>query len=423
MRQDIAMKYNRRIFPVYKGIGWDPLFYSSIIFLFLTQVKGIEAPQVLYAESAYGLFGLILQIPASIFIEKLGGRKSLILGNLLVTIQIAMMLFANNFLILLVAYMILALGTSMKDIAECMVLYDATKVCKGKNSLGNIDAKGSSASYAIQAITSVMAGYLFVVNPYIPLILSTLMSLLTVIIAYRFEEIEEEEKQATTIKETIKDMKEGALFIVNSERLKALLLFTSIFVGVLMMISTYENSLLKDLEVKTQYFGIIFALLSLVQCFSVQFQGKIHNRFKNRTLAFLSIPVFVSFIIIGIVATLNLNYVFTVIVVIAMFFVQHFLRSPYWVLENKYITNFTDSVIRVKILSVNEMIKKIVKIGITFLAGVLLEYFTTSQSYFIIGSVGLMMILLALKYMKKRVGLRPEEYDASDIIYEKTAEN
>ncbi len=206
MRQDIAMKYNRRIYPVYKGIGWDPLFYSAIIFLFLTQVKGIEAAKVLYAESAYSLFGLILQIPSTILIEKLGGRKSLIFGNLLVTIQVAMMIFTNHFAILLIAYMILALGTSLKDISECSVLYDATKVCKGKNSLGKIDAKGSSVSYALMAISSVLAGYLFVINPYIPIILSTLTSLLAVVIAYRFEEIEGEEKENTTIAESVSDM-------------------------------------------------------------------------------------------------------------------------------------------------------------------------------------------------------------------------
>ena len=307
----------------------------------------------------------------------------------------------------------------MKDVSECAVLYDATKVCKGKNSLGNIDAKGSAASYIMQAITSVMAGYLFVVNPYIPLILSSFMSFLTVMIAYRLEEIEVEKKEPTKMTETIKDMKEGFQFIIHSKRLKALLLFMSIFVGVLMMIGTYEKSLLKDLNVKTQYFGIIFAILSLVQCFSVHYQEKIHNTFKNKTLAFLSIPIFVSFIIIGIVGTLNLNYGFTMLVVVAMFFVQHFLRSPYWVLENKYITNFTNFVIRVKILSVNKIIKKILKIVITFLAGLLLEYYTTGEAYFIVGIVGLAVILLVLHYMKKRVGLKPEEYEKSDIEYEK----
>ena len=51
MKSEMAMKYNRRIFPYYKGMGWDPLFYSAIIFLFLTEVKRIELTKVIYAEA------------------------------------------------------------------------------------------------------------------------------------------------------------------------------------------------------------------------------------------------------------------------------------------------------------------------------------------------------------------------------------
>ena len=32
-------KKNVRIFPIYKMLSWDLLFYFPIIFLFLTQVK------------------------------------------------------------------------------------------------------------------------------------------------------------------------------------------------------------------------------------------------------------------------------------------------------------------------------------------------------------------------------------------------
>ncbi len=185
------------------------------------------------------------------------------------------------------------------------------------------------------------------------------------------------------------------------------------------MISTYEKSLLQDLKVKPQYFGIIFALLTLEQGVAVQFQNKIHNKFRNKTLAFLSIPVFMSFILIGIIVALNLNHAFTIMTVIFMFAVQHFLRAPYWTLENKYITNFTDDYIRVKILSANKTLKAIFKIVITFLAGLLLEYYTTSKAYFIVGVIGLVMITLVLKYMQRRVGLDPDEYQESDIKYKK----
>ncbi len=96
MRPEIAMKYNRRIFPYYKGFGWDPLFYSAIIFLFLTEVKGIEPTKVIYAESIYSLFLLLLQIPSAILVEKIGSRKALMLGTTFATIQIGIMIFVNN---------------------------------------------------------------------------------------------------------------------------------------------------------------------------------------------------------------------------------------------------------------------------------------------------------------------------------------
>lgn len=420
MKAEIAMKYNRRIFPLYKGFGWDPLFYSAIIFLFLTEVKGIAPAKVMYAESIYSLFLLLLQMPATILIEKIGSRKALILGTIFATIQIIMMIFINNFTFLVIAYFMSAFGNAIKDIARNTLLYDSTKICNGKNSFANINAKGSSLSYALSATTSIFTGYLFVINPYIPLVLSSFISVLAVIIAYRFEEVEVEikNKEKTTISKSIEDIKQGFKFILKSKRLKALFTFTSIFVGVLMMISTYEKSLLTDLKVAPQYFGIIFAMLTLVQCFSVRYQDKIHNTFKNRTLSFISIPIFLSFIMAGIIGNLNLNFYFTIIVVMFAFFIHHFFRGPYWVLEDRYVTNFTNSNIRAKILSTSNLIKNIGEIVISFLGGLLLEFYNTGTSYLIIGIVGLIVILLVLKYMKKRIGLSPENYNKQDIEYE-----
>ena len=62
---------------------------------------------------------------------------------------------------------------------------------------------------------------------------------------------------------------------------------------------------------------------------------------------------------------------------------------------------------------------KITRMSISFLAGLLLEYYTTSQAYFLIGLIGLIVVLLLLKYMNSRVGLAPEQYDKKDIEYGK----
>ena len=65
-------------------LSWDLLFYYAIIFLFFTQTKGISAADVLLAESFYPIFKMIFLVPATILINSLGKRKSLIIGNFFV---------------------------------------------------------------------------------------------------------------------------------------------------------------------------------------------------------------------------------------------------------------------------------------------------------------------------------------------------
>ena len=62
-------KINARLYPIYKMISWDLLFYYSIIYLFLTQAKGFSASQVLFAEAIFTSLCLIVQIPVGIIVE------------------------------------------------------------------------------------------------------------------------------------------------------------------------------------------------------------------------------------------------------------------------------------------------------------------------------------------------------------------
>ena len=59
-------KTNLKLFPIYKALGWDYLFFYTIDFLFLTQIKGIAASDVILKTTFYALFKIILQIPANI---------------------------------------------------------------------------------------------------------------------------------------------------------------------------------------------------------------------------------------------------------------------------------------------------------------------------------------------------------------------
>ena len=62
-KQDVQMmrKTNMRIFPIYKRLAWDYLFFYTIDFLFLTQVKGISSADVMLKSTFYAFFSIILQ--------------------------------------------------------------------------------------------------------------------------------------------------------------------------------------------------------------------------------------------------------------------------------------------------------------------------------------------------------------------------
>ena len=62
-----------KLFPTYKKLAWDYLFFYTINFLFLTQVKGINPADVVLIDAFYSLFGIMTQIPAT-FIVEFSGR-------------------------------------------------------------------------------------------------------------------------------------------------------------------------------------------------------------------------------------------------------------------------------------------------------------------------------------------------------------
>ena len=57
---DKAKFYNQKLFPIYKMLSWELLFYYSISFMFLTTAKGFNASQILLIDSLYTLSKFVL---------------------------------------------------------------------------------------------------------------------------------------------------------------------------------------------------------------------------------------------------------------------------------------------------------------------------------------------------------------------------
>lgn len=418
-------KHNRKLYPIYKMFSWDLFFYYPIIFLFLTVEKGWSASQILLVDSFYPLFKIIANFPNLAISDKLGKRKSLIFGNIMVSLAILSIILASQLRHIILANLLFAIGYTIKNLCESSLLHECIEYSKNANSqFSKISSKGSAFHYIFDAVSSIATGFLFVYNHYLPLFICLFICILTILLAFSFDEYTNRKQKNIAAKEKkrfnfnyIEELFASFSFIFHSQRLRALLLFSGLFTGVLSIRNTIYSSLFTEISLPEQYFGIMFALLQLISCFGSVNQNYFHKKYRNKLLTHFSLNFSLSMILLGIIVILNLSFIPTLIVVILLCSIQYLVKGPYYILIQRYLNSFSTQEISTKIYTTSSIVESIFGVIITLSASFLLEHFSTSYAILIIGIIMFILFIVVLEYMKPRLGLKPEEYEKKDIEY------
>ena len=419
-------KTNMKIYPTYKKLAWDYLFYYTIDFLFLTQVKNLSSADVVLASSVKALFGILLQIPANIIVEFLGRKNSVILGNILNCLYIVMFMMTGNIYDLILAKFISSLAFSLKDIAEPSLLNSSIPPSKYKsNILAKINAKGASGYYILGAVSKIIGAILFEFNTYLPFICSLVMLIIVTIMSIRFIEPvkrKEKTKQSGLVKKQLKNIEEGFKYILKSNRLKALIIASALIASLLSILSNYNTSILQYVKIPTYIIGFIAAGMSAVSSMASKMQEKFHNKFRNKSLITLALIASISTIIIGISGMIADKSKFFIGVIIFAIMMSRFTHGMYFTLIDKYFTNFSNKDIDTKIFAVKNLVVNMTSAIMGFIASFLLDKMEITYCMIIVGIAFTIMYILMEIYMKTRVGLKPEEYSKDEKKYDELKE-
>lgn len=415
-----AKRQNAKIFPIYKMFSWDLLFFYSTQYLFYTNVKGITAGEILKLDAFFPLFIIFMQLPATICADLLGRRKSLIVGNVIMILYIFLLMILPGVVGIFIANIIYAFGYSLRGIQATNILYDSTATKGGEGLYAKINGKGATGYYILDGIASLTAGYLFVINGYLPMIICLAFTIIATIISTRFKDIYEnkleENEISNKIKEYKKDFKISIKNIITSKRLRALLIFMGIFNALITITGTYKGSTLTELQVKPETFSMINAIFTFIAGIATTFQDKIHKKFRNRSFTFLAMIFITSIILIGILLYMNIPNILPIILILLA--IRSITMSNYYVLSERYAKNFSTPKTRTRISFATEFTTNIIEAIMVFFAGVLLDGTNIKFATLFIGLIFLIIFILILDYMRTRVGLKPEEYDKKDIELE-----
>ncbi len=417
-------KSNMKLYPIYKMIGLDWIFYYGIRVLFLTQVKNIQPADIILSSSFYAFCYILFQIPNSVVIEKIGKRNAVVMGQLLNFISMCIILFCPNFIWLLVSQAISAIGFGIKTIAESNLLNASLPQVKRKGEIfSKIDSRGYSKFCFIGATSILISGFLYSINPYIPICLCLLANFTAFIIATNFIDIEKEETQKKKknskeeIQIIINDLKTGFKFIFTSKRLRTLLIILGIWWGIINTFETCQETLLKELEIPSYYIGFILAGFQMLVGIFATKSIKFNKKHKNRSLTYIGLLLSLGSIILGIITIFKIPFEIQLMIITSVFIARAYAKGIYQVLKKRYMNNFANNKILPKIYSINGITANLGRMIIGIIASSLLKITILPNALLYLGIICTIIVISLGIYSKSRLGLKPQEYDKKEIEF------
>ena len=376
---------NLRLYPKYRPLSRDFLFFYTINVLFLTQIKKIDMSSVVLVDTFYALFVILFQVPATMIIEKVGRKNGMVIGNICNAIYLIIVMNSENLIHLILAELICGLAFGLKDIAEPSILHESivSSNVEKSNIFARIQGNAVSGYYILSAVSLVLSGFLYEINGYIPISLSLLIVLITIIMSTRFEEVKppkEENKEEVSLKEAI-------IFSIKSKRCRCLLIYSAVFYGIISVLGTYEISLLENIGIASKYIGISFAVLNIVSAISSRKQYLFQKKFKNRTLSVIGILLSISIIVSSGITLLEFNLPMMLITIFIMYIIKYIVVGLYNVIFGLF-------------------------------AAKLLKIVPISNAMLVFGTFSLIVIIITLVYMKNKVGLEPTQYSKYELKYD-----
>lgn len=407
------MKENVRLYTKYKIIGYDVLFYYAISVLYFTIAKGISMSELLFLSGSYTLAVAMWQLVSNLIVEKIGLKKAIILGNFFACVMVVLYLVGPSFWYLILANVIGALGFSLKILGEGTLLFESLAILKRPSLFTKFEGIANSRYFYTDAICSIIAGYLFLINPYIPMILCLVCMIGALILSTKFN---------PTTNNTVKRIKfreyiSGFNSVIHSNRARSVLFFAFLIAGLISAHTTLYKAIILDFNITADILAYIVCGYTIVIGIGSKCAKNLESRLKNKTLIGMLILSCIMLAIIGLVGLTITFSIPKIVVILLSLAIMGIIVGAYRVLIKKYVTSFTTESVRTKIMSLYCMAENLGGTALLFLSGIILTRYSNSFTAIVISCIVLMLGVMVYKYADKRLGLKPEEYNPADINY------
>ena len=285
---DRKVRLSNKIYPYFYGISSDLLFFITIDTMFFSIVKKYSDAQINFFIAFAMLSIIVFQHINLKIIKKIGNVKSIKLGMWILLLSAIIITFSNNYILSLIGYGLYEIAYIFKSMEDVLLKRNLIYLNESDKFV-SIQSMGATIYSAITLLISLVCGYLFTLNNYLPMYLCIGCCVINIVLSnFLYEvEIDINQNNKTTFKIT--------------KVLIYILLAYCIFYSMVGLAQTngklfIQKEMLGFLSIQqtSMYLISIIAVSRIIRVTSNLFFPKIYNKLKSKVLYVIIIMFIIS---------------------------------------------------------------------------------------------------------------------------------
>lgn len=175
---------SNRIYPLFAGLSGDLIFYIAINTLFLTEVKHLSALDISSLTTISIFVMLVLNPIVMKIINKIGALNSVRVGVTVLFLGAFLITIGNNYFTILVGSILYESYPYFKYM-DTVILRKNLAFLKKEDRFLEIQNKYTLIYAVVTMLTAFISGFLFNINPYIPMIGCLIFCVINLFIQYK----------------------------------------------------------------------------------------------------------------------------------------------------------------------------------------------------------------------------------------------
>ena len=408
MEQNIKkIKRSIKIQPLFSAFSDDLIFLVPIDTLFLTITKGLNASQIQFITMISMIVGILSRKVLLNISKKIGNIKSLRLGSFLLLISAVILTFSNQFPIICFYRIIYELAFIFLYMSLIVLKNNLQSIDKGSDYF-KIRNKTKIMYSTTTIITSLLSGYLFNLNNYLPMFLQILLCAIMFGMSFLFFEAKVENNAKVQKNNNVKNnLNKITLLIIISFAMSITIIVLGQNNSKLFM--QYDIQKILSIEMLTYYMTIIVFISRISRLLGNIIFGKLYKKAKHKINIIVTLFLILAFILLIIGHFLNVDITYKVIIMSMGFFLILATRDSFKVyLEDVALEN-TSKEEQQKVMVDMEIYRKVFSlIGSAAFTLILIKYELIVIEFILLGMCIIELFINRRLYKSLKKNLPPK---------------